>query len=97
MINHNFFIFTAPLEDVSDISASDAYSQVVGKAEELWTTMINEMGADACRKADTYTICVGNAWGIAFNSQVDIVCIPPHKLAPAQHSCEVPDGSIDRS
>ena len=113
MINHYFFIFTAPsvastatkkkdkdgprfppespptllltqrdyteaenirtehqdrLEDVSDFSASDAYSQVLGKAQELRTTMINEMGADACRKADTYTIREGNVWGIAFNS-----------------------------
>ena len=33
MINHYFFIFTAPPEDVSDICGSHAYSQVVEKDE----------------------------------------------------------------
>ena len=33
MINHYFFIFTAPPEDVCDISGSHGYSQVVGKDE----------------------------------------------------------------
>ena len=46
--------------------------------------MMNEMGADACRKAETYTIPVGNVCRIAFNSQVEIVCIPPHQLAPGE-------------
>ena len=46
--------------------------------------MMNEMGADARRKAETYTIRVGNARGIAFSSQVDIVCILHHQLAPGE-------------
>ena len=47
--------------------------------------MINEMAADARRKAETYTIRVGNECGrIAFNSQVEIVCIQPHQLAPGE-------------
>ena len=46
--------------------------------------MMNEMAADARRKAETYTIRVGNECGIAFNSQVEIVCIPPHQLAPGE-------------
>ena len=67
-----------------DVSAFDAYNQVVVKAELLWTAIINVMGADASRKADTYTIHVRNPWGIAFSSQVQIVCILPHQLAPGE-------------
>ena len=66
------------------MSAFDAYNLVVVKAELLRTAMINVMGADACRKVDTYTIRVRNPWGIAFSSQVQIVCIPPHQLAPGE-------------
>ena len=66
-----------------DVSAFDAYNQVVVKAELLRTAII-VMGANASRKVDTYTIRVRNPWGIAFSSQVQIVCILPHQLDPGE-------------
>ena len=67
------------------LSAFDAYNEVVRKAEVMQSTMINEMGdAFRNRKVDTYAIRVRNAWGVAYISQVQIVCIPPHQLAPGE-------------
>ena len=68
-----------------DLYAFDAFDEAVRKAEVMQSTMINEMGdAFRTRKVDTYTICVRNAWGVAYISQVQIVCIPPHQLAPGE-------------
>ena len=65
-----------------DLSAFDAYNEVVRKAEVMQSTMINEMGdAFRNRKVDTYAIRVRNVWGVGYISQVQIVCIPPHQLA----------------
>ena len=77
-------IWTEHQDREEDVSAFDAYNQVVVKAELLRTAMIKVMGANASRKVDTYTIRVRNLWGIAFSSQVQIVCIPPHQLAPGE-------------
>ena len=63
----------------------DAYNEVVRKAEVMQSTMINEMvDAFRNRKVDTYAIRVRSAWGVAYISQVQIVCIPPHQLAPGE-------------
>ena len=51
----------------------------------MQSTMINKMGdAFRTRKVDTYATRVRNAWGVAYISQVQIMCIPPHQLAPAE-------------
>ena len=52
--------------------------------------MIKEIAAGARRKGETYTICVGDERGtIAFTSQVEIVCIPPHQLAPGETQAKI--------
>ena len=68
-----------------DLYAFDAFDEDVRKAEVMQSTMINKMG-DAFRttKVDTYTIHVCNSWGVAYISRVQIVCIPPHQLAPGE-------------
>ena len=88
---------TIRTEHQEDLYAFDAFDEAVRKAEVMQSTMINEMGnAFRTRKVDTYTICVGSC---LYQSGAD--CVHPSPSArprrdPAQHSCEVPDGSRDR-